>query len=361
MLEAIVRHIEAWIDRHFIGFTVTGLFLLFIVVYFADNIFITIPPGHGGALWLRFFGGTVIGMHFGEGIKIIPPWDRIYIYDLRVRQESEKFDVLTKEGLQIAIDVTLRFRLNPRALGVITRLAGPDFLRTLVMPTVGATVRSEAAKHTLEEIYSLNRHKIEADILMSLSEAVDELIAGEPAGKPEIIVQDFWFRSIVFPENLRYSIEAKLAQRQLAEQYIYILEREEREKQRKMIEAEGIKAFQDTVSNGISENYLRWKGIDATLKLAESPNSKIVVIGAGKEGLPLILGPWEPLAGVSHAAVPASGAEASAQKPAAPSASAEKKEVPTSNPYLQALPWMPQPPAGSAEGLISPKAPDQTR
>src|SRR6266571_3300916 len=195
MLRGVVRRLEGWLDRHFIGFTITGMFLLFIVIYFAENIFVTIPPGHGGALWLRFLGGTVQKFNYTEGMKIIPPWDKIYIYDLRVQQESEKFDVLTKEGLQISIDVTLRFRLNPEALGAITSFAGPDFVKTLVMPSVGATVRAEAAKHNLEDIYSASRRRIEQDITKQLSEAVDQLIIDEPGAKPEIIVQDFWFRS----------------------------------------------------------------------------------------------------------------------------------------------------------------------
>ena len=288
MFRALGRGVERWINRHFIGFTITGLTLLFLFVYFAPNIFITIPPGHGGALWLRFLGGTVEDFHYGEGMKVIFPWDRIYVYDLRVQQESDRFDVLTNEGLQISVDVTLRFRLNPAALGVITRFAGPEFIKTLVMPSVGATVRQEAAKHSAQEIYSTQRPQIEDAIEAELVKTVDQLIEGRKDDKPEIIVEDLWFRSILLPPQLASSIEAKLAQRQLAEQYVYILEREERERQRKMIEAQGIKAFQDIVSSGISENYLRWKGIDATLKLADSPNAKIVIIG-GNQGLPLIL------------------------------------------------------------------------
>jgi regulator of protease activity HflC (stomatin/prohibitin superfamily) len=108
-----VAWIERWIDRHFVGVTISGLLAVFFVVFFFHSIFITISAGHGGALWLRFFGGTVERFRFGEGTKMIFPWDKIYIYDLRVQQESAQFDVLSKEGLQMAVDVTLRFRLNP--------------------------------------------------------------------------------------------------------------------------------------------------------------------------------------------------------------------------------------------------------
>lgn len=363
MFSAIVRRIEGWGDRHFIGFTVTGLLALFLLVYFSPNIFITIPPGRGGALWLRFLGGTVREFHYGEGLKVIFPWDRIYIYDLRVRQESDQFDVLTNEGLDISVNVTLRFRLNPAALGEITRAAGPDFVKTLVMPSVGATVRQISAKYTAEEIYSTKRGQIEDEIEAELDKTVDQLIEGHVDERPEIIVEDFWFRSITLPAHLAAAIEAKLTQRQLAEQYVYILQREEREKDRKIIEAQGIKAFQDIVSSGISENYLKWKGIDATLKLADSPNAKIVIIGSGKEGLPLILGPMD-----SSGAMPKLGQSTPPRAPGAAEAAPSSASEPSSsaqsylNTYgLPAAPVatdprlaLPPPPAG---GPIDPKPP----
>lgn len=354
MLSAIVRRIEGWIDRYFIGFTVSGLLALFLLVYFAPNIFITIPPGHGGALWLRFLGGTVGRFHYGEGMKVIFPWDKVYIYDLRVKQETDEFDILTNEGLDISVNVTLRFRLNPAALGEITSAAGPDFVKTLVMPSVGATARQIASKYSVQEIYSTKRQQIEDEIQAELIKAVDELIEGRKDEKPEIIVEDFWFRSITLPKQLQAAIEAKLTQRQVAEQYLYILEREEREKDRKVIEAQGIKAFQDIVSSGISENYLRWKGIDATLKLADSPNAKIVIIGSSKEGLPLILGPME-----SPAGTPKLGQATPPQVPGAPATttpSTASEPSSAARSYLNAL-GMPVEPLATDRWIALPPEP----
>jgi prohibitin 2 len=305
-----------WTDRNFIAISSSLLILLLLLPYLATRMVVTIPAGHGGALWLRFFGGTVINFQFGEGTKIIPPWDKIYVYDLRVRQETDRFDVLTREGLQISAEVTIRFRLKPDSLGAITAFAGPEFVKSLLMPSVGATARLETAKYTLEEIYSTKRHQIEEEVHARITTTVDHLIPDDLHPGSEVDVQDFWFRSIILPDALRTAIEGKLAQAQFAEQYKFILLREEQEKQRKLIEAQGIKAFQDTVSNGISENYLRWKGIDATLKLADSPNSKIVIIG-GKEGLPVILGPLDGGSTGAQPTPPATGAAQSA--PLAPS------------------------------------------
>ena len=292
MLKRVFSRLGGWVDGHFISATLGGLVVLFLFVFFFGNIFVTVPSGHRGVLWHRFFGGTVIGSSYGEGTKVIFPWDRIYVYDMRLHQSTEKFDVLTKEGLQIAVSATLRFRLNPKAIGTIHAQAGPNYVDVLVIPSIGAAVRMEAAKHTLEEIYSSNRNQIERDVQARATKTIDDLIQAGGDAEPEIFVEDFWFRSISLPKGLEHVIEDKLAERERAEQYAYILQREQQEKARKEIEAQGIKAFQDIVSSGITESYLRWKGIDATVKLAESHNAKIVVFG-GKDGLPLILNPSE--------------------------------------------------------------------
>jgi prohibitin 2 len=290
MLSRMMTRFRRWADRNFIGLSAGGLFLLFIVVYFWNNILVTIPAGHGGALWLRFFGGTMLHSTWGEGTKIIFPWDKMYVYDLRIKQSTTHVTILSKDGLQIGAELTVRYRLNPMSVGFITALAGPDYVSTLLLPTVSAVTRTICSQYLPEEIYSTKRREIELRIRELAADAVHDLIVHSP--DPDIFVQDFWFRSIVLPSSLQLAIEEKLNQKQQAEQYVYIIMREEREKERKLIEAQGIKGFQDTVSSGISENYLRWKGIDATLKLAESSNSKIVIIG-GKEGLPIILGPLD--------------------------------------------------------------------
>ena len=307
MIERAVKGIEAWFDRHFIGTTATLLFVVFFLLFFFKSIFITIPAGHGGALWLRFFGGTVLNFHYAEGTKIIFPWDQVHIYDLRLQQRTKSFEALTKEGLQVTVEGTLMFRVNPGSVGAITKYAGPDFTDKLIMPSVGAIIRLEVGKYTIEELYSVNRTEIERSVFARFKVAVDSLIDGIAGNNPEIIVNNFWFSRIDLPATLNTAIEGKLTQRQLSEQYVFILQREEQEASRKKIEAQGIRAFQDTVSGGISENYLRWKGIDATLKLADSPNAKIVVIGSGKEGLPLILGPWESSAPPAAASVTSGG------------------------------------------------------
>ena len=279
------KRIRKWIEGHFIAVSSTLLILFLLTPILLTNMFITIPAGHGGALWLRFCGGTVMEFYYGEGTKVIFPWDKVYVYDTRVQQKTEKLDVLTRDGLQISAEVTVRFRLRPDSLGAITAFAGPEFVDNLLMPSVASVVRLEAAKQSIDEVYSTNRETLEQRVLGSLRQTVNDLIPNDLHSGHEIDIEDFRIRSIILPPSVQAAIENKLNQFQISQQYKYIITREEQERERKQIEAQGIKAFQDIVSSGISENYLRWKGIDATLKLADSPNAKIVIIG-GKEGLP---------------------------------------------------------------------------
>jgi len=356
--------IRRWIDGHFVAVSSTLLVLFLLLPFLVAKMLVTIPLGHGGVLWLRFFGGAVMNFHYGEGTKVILPWDKVYIFDTRVQQRTEKFDVLTKDGLQIGAEVTVRFRLLPDSLGAIATYVGPDFIDSLLMPSVAAVVRLEAAKLSIDGVYSTSRGTLERTVLASLKEMVNNLIPNQLHSGNEIDIEDFRIRSIVLPAGLQTAIENKLSQSQMSEQYKYILAREEQEKERKLIEAQGIKAFQDTVSSGISENYLRWKGIDATLKLADSPNAKIVIIG-GKEGLPVILGPLDsgnspavPLKKIPGVEAPA--ASSAASSPHAPSsiAGGTSGSVPSSSsagrPSMTAAPspsnLVPSMPAGSAGG-----------
>ena len=287
------RGFRAWVRRNYVGLSVSGLIFTFVVIAFAPNIFITIPAGYNGALWLRFLGGTVTSWSYGSGTKVILPWDKIQIYDMRLKQMVVNVDALTQDGLLVQVEVSTRYRLNPKTLGYLHKNIGPDFLISLIAPEIGARVRHEVARYTPEALYSAKRE----DLQLAIADAAHrnmELISDQDDSTPNyVFVEDTLIRSVTLPESVRTAISDKNVQRQRAEQYKYILERERMESHRKAIEAAGIRVFQETVASGINENYLRWKGIDATLRLAESNNAKMVIIGAGEQGMPLILGNWE--------------------------------------------------------------------
>jgi regulator of protease activity HflC (stomatin/prohibitin superfamily) len=274
--------------------TVVALLILVLaLMYLASAMIYSIPPGLYGVLWKRFGSGTVLTRTYGEGLHIILPWDRLYLYDGRLQLIEQNFDVLSSDGLKMVIKVAVRFELNPVEIPSLHKYIGPEYQNILVRPQIGALARYVFSANTPEEIFSEKRAEIDHRITEEMSRRLDE--AFNPSWWPGeilhfITVQDVLLQDIMLPPSVAAAIEAKNVAKQENAAYDYRLQSAAKEAQRKQIEATGIKAFQDTVSPGLTDNYLRLSGIQATSGLANSPNAKIVVIGSGKGGLPLILG-----------------------------------------------------------------------
>jgi regulator of protease activity HflC (stomatin/prohibitin superfamily) len=282
---------RSWWKRNSLGATLTLLGLFVLAAYLANNIFISILPGEAGVQWSLFSGGTITKNVYGEGIHVIFPWNIMYKYDIRFQQRSATFDVLASDGLGMATVVTVRFRPVVENLALLHKYVGPKYVETLLLPEVGAYVRERIARHTPDDLYSPARFIIQGEIRERLATESKVRIGPRSAKLTDFLyIEDVFLESVTLPEDVAKAIRDKLSQSQHLQEYDYIVQRERKEAERKTIEARGIRAFQDIVNDGISDKYLRWKGIDATLKLAQSPNSKVVIIGAGQGGLPLILG-----------------------------------------------------------------------
>lgn len=267
---------------------------LFVLVVCWERIVITIPPGHGGVVWHLLFGGTRTAPgSLGEGVHVIFPWNRIYDYDLRMQSKHFSYDAVTRDGLQVTIGVSVRWRVNPDRLGRLHQSFGPNYPNTLIDPTVGSISRHVVSNFNVDALISERRTEIQSAIFSEVtSDRTPNGItrALGSSGDDTILLHDILITSVDLPQNVRTAIEAKLQQAQLVEEYRFRVERERLESDRKAVEAEGIRRFQQIVSSNMTPSYLRWRGIEATLELAKSPNTKIVVIGNQQSGgLPLIL------------------------------------------------------------------------
>lgn len=271
-------------DRFKDNFTI-GLFIIISVsflsfFYFFNRIVITIPAGHGGVLYYRFFGGTVTDKVYPEGIQLIFPWDKMTIYDARLHEVQQEIKVLSQNGLIISLTVSIRFRPIYEELGFLHKSVGPDYLKKVIQPVTIASVREVIGKYRPEELYTTRREEIQDEMLI---EAI------EKNGAHPILFEDIIIRTLFLPDLINTAIESKLKREQEFLEYEFRLQREAQEAKRKLIEARGRERFQRVVSQSLNPDYLQWRGIQATLKLAESPNTKIIVIGGGKDGLPIIL------------------------------------------------------------------------
>src|SRR5258708_5320682 len=338
------RRLTGFVEVHSFSIIIGVLVLLALFVYLAPNMIISVGPGHAGVLWSRFFGGTVtvdadgrpfdgrieanatgeaVKLHenlrrwnrdirsrghavypYGEGIHFIFPLDQVYIYNIRLQQVSQTYDVLTNDGLEVKAEVTIQWKAIEGDLGKLHRDIGPQYVDNLIIPIVGAYAREEIARYGPDALYSPTRLIIQDAIRAKTKQAMMTRFYPENRRESYVIVQEILIRSVVLPLEVRTAIQEKVVQKHLAESYKYRLDRERQEAERKSIEAEGIQRFQAKINSSISEGYLKWKGIDATLELAKSQNAKIVVIGTGKDGLPIILGGLEPGAASAAGAAP---------------------------------------------------------
>jgi regulator of protease activity HflC (stomatin/prohibitin superfamily) len=313
------RRLTRFVGHHGPEIAVVIMIFVFMIVYFADEIFYTIPPGSVGVLWLRFFGGTVLHHYLGEGFHVIPPWDKIYVYDVRLQQLEQDFDVLSADGLKMRVNIAYRFQAIPDTVPELQQYVGPNYVSILLTTEIGARARDVFSRNTPEEIFSDRRIQIQREILTDVQADLRKTFS-PMAGHPIDFVRldDVLIRGITLPPEVEAAINRKEEQKQLNLEYDYRLLREAKEAERKRIEAGGIRAFQDTVSTGITDSYLRWKGIEATLELARSNNAKVVIVGSGKDGLPIILGNMD--GGTGNMSVrPGGGAAPRPQSEAAPS------------------------------------------
>ncbi|MFH1539629.1 MAG: prohibitin family protein [bacterium] len=257
------------------------LILAFVAIYFFDYVFITVYPGHAGVLFRRFFSrGTVIDKIYPEGLNIIEPWNKMYIYDVRIQRATKHVDVLSQNGLTISLDVTVFFHVDYGNVAKLHQVVGPEYIEKILIPITISSTREIVGSYYPEEIYTTGTHILQEEILLESIKQVGDI---------PIVFDEMIIETIKLPKLINNAIEAKLRQEQAYLEYQFRLKKEEQEKQRKIIEAEGIKRYHDIISSSITEDLLRFKGIQATLELSTSPNSKVVVIGSGRDGLPIIL------------------------------------------------------------------------
>jgi len=299
----------------------------------APNVIVTVPTGHVGILWKRFRGGTQLDPRLlkDEGMRVLLPWDKLFLYDLRLQTHDDTYNAISKDGVYLTATINIRFRLKHDAVPQLHQTIGPDYIKRMLSPEIGNRAREIFAEYLAEEVYSTKRQEIQKKIRTHTEAMLGESMIQRSEQESEygehyrvslnefLIIYDTLVLGLELPATVNAAINRKIEQYYLVQEYGFRVEREKKESERKQIEANGIRDFQQTVSQGISDSYVRWRGIEATLQLSQSPNTKIVIIGSGKDGLPVILGnvdtPMQP--NPAPAAVPpvTDNSEAAKQRP----------------------------------------------
>ncbi|MGB8754025.1 MAG: prohibitin family protein [Pseudolabrys sp.] len=287
------------VDRYLPSVVIYLMLVTLVAVVLFPYAAVTVPSGHAGVLWKRFGGGTVLDPRQirDEGLHLIWPWNELFLYDLRLQSVTETYNAISSDGVSLSSTMNIRFRLQRAAAPVIHQALGPNYLQLLVRPGIGSLTREVMAQYTAEQVYSTARQEIQDKIRSLSQDRLSEKMMEREGDEPyrvslsdTVILYDTLVYGIELPVLVVNAINRKIEQYYISEEYKFRVERERRESERKKIEAEGIREFQQIVSQGISDSYLRWRGIEATLQLSQSTNSKVVIIGSAKDGLPLILG-----------------------------------------------------------------------
>lgn len=250
-------------------------FLLVILLFSAVT---RVGTGHVGVLTLF---GKVTGETLGEGIHLINPLKTNNEMSIQTQTIKESASVPSSEGLMMSLDTSLIYHLNPDRAADVFQHIGADYENVVVEPTLRSAIREATASHTANALYTGEREMVAKQITDQITTELS---------KRGISVENVLLRDIQLPATLKAAIEAKQQAEQESLAMNFRLQKETQEAQRKRIEAAGVRDFQQIVAQGITPSLLEWKGIEATENLAKSPNSKVVVIGNNKNGLPLILG-----------------------------------------------------------------------
>lgn len=256
------------------------IFILVAILFLSSSTFLTINPGEKGVKFKRFGGGLQKDAIYDQGFHVIAPWNKMYIYNVQINEHFEKMNVLSKNGLNIEIDLSFRFYPKRDKIGFLHDEVGQDYLRKIIIPEIRSATREVIGKYLPEELYSTKREAIQEEILSITKQKVETKY---------LVLDDVLIREVNLPKTLEEAIERKLKEEQLSLEYEFRLDRERKEAERKVIEAQAKAEANKILNTSLTDKILRDKGIEATLELANSSNSKVVVVGGNGDGLPLIL------------------------------------------------------------------------
>lgn len=263
-------------------FGILGIVLVIVAIIFISRSLVTVGAGQAGVLYETLGDGVVTDQPpLPEGLNFVAPWNKVVLYNVRQQELAERMNVLSSNGLDIQLDATAWYQPKYDELGMLHQKRGQDYVDRVIRPAIRSAARSVVGRYTPEQIYSSKRDVIQEEILIETRKIVDD----QYVQLNEVLIRD-----VTLPKTIKDAIERKLGQEQESLEYEFRLEKARKEAERQKIDAEGKAAANRILNASLSSNILKEKGIQATIELAKSPNSKVIVVGSGEGGLPIILG-----------------------------------------------------------------------
>ena len=257
------------------------LIVIALIILLAKSA-VTIGSGEAGVLYKTFDNGVVTDKPpLGEGFHVIAPWNKVIVYEVRQQELFEKMKVLSSNGLEIQIDASAWYQPVYSDLGNLHQTLGENYLQRVIQPAIRSAARSVVGRYTPEQLYSSKRDAIQDEIFLETKKILE---------KQYVQLNEVLVRDVTLPGKIKDAIERKLKQEQESLEYEFRLVTAAKEAEKVIIEAQGKADANRILSASLTDKILQDKGIEATIKLSESPNSKVIVIGSGDSGMPIILG-----------------------------------------------------------------------
>jgi regulator of protease activity HflC (stomatin/prohibitin superfamily) len=266
-----------------LGLYVVGSLVVlgFLLLLLWRAVFVVVPAGQIGVLYDLLFGGTRVWRIYGEGLRIKLPWNRMYTYDARLQTRHYSVKTLSREGMWIDVEFAILFRIDPQRAAFLHKEIGPEYVERVVGPVAVGVVREYVTRHDSNELYTVDSEQLQNEIRASARALLDG---------HHVVVENILVERLTLPAAIVQAIEQKLIQEQSAAAYVFRLEGEKAEAERLRIKAQGLQAYYSIVNSALTPSLLTWRGIEATVEIAQSDNTKIVIVGGGRDQMPLILG-----------------------------------------------------------------------
>lgn len=278
-------------EKYLMKATLAAMIVGLLFVFFSPRIIVIVPAGSVGVLFRPLSNGTDLETVLGEGAHLVFPWNDVAMYDTRLQAIDQKFNMITKDGLAVETVIEIRYRVNPKHVGLLHQTVGINYLEVMLTPEVAANAREVVAHYDAEEFYSVKRAQVQREIFEHTRADIVHQNAYSPEGVILVELDEVMIKGITLPPIVAASIERKVEQYHRLLEYDFRLQTEAKEAKRKEIEGQGVADLFAKVGQRDIQSYLRLAGIEAMVKVAQSPGSRVVIVGDGKGGTPVIVSP----------------------------------------------------------------------
>lgn len=290
-LKIFYRKFDYYVNQYLLQISLVLFIGIGSLLILWNKVVYVVPAGYVGVIYRPLWGGVDMNNVYREGIHFVLPWNTFTQYDARLQNQSLELDVLTSDLLKSKVRVVYQYEIDSVTLPMLHKYIGPEYRTKVIEPQVISIIRSQVGSFSSDKAFTADLQTVMREITVTSDRILVDNVNPPGIQSVKLVrITNVEITGISFPKEVEDAIEKKMVELAKADGYKYILQAARQEALRKEIEAEGIRKFQDIVRPGLSDNYLRWRGVEATQSLATSNNSKIIIFGSGPTGLPLVLG-----------------------------------------------------------------------